>query len=370
MKFSCSQKKLLNVLANSVDFTQSKASYSIYSNIFLQLEKNELTIKATNQNYGFKGTIDVKGEEDGALTLQADKFFDIVKNMSDEENIEFVSDEEFVNISSQVSSVNFKIRYISADNYNYPDQAPELEKVAVPQEVLIEMAGKVIISVSNDDSKPNICGVYAKFTSKSLEFVSTDIKSLTYYKKDFEFPSAVDGKEIIIPSKFIRDIMKVLPGSGVAELEFNENVLYVNFDNFSIWTTLIKGAYPKFGKIVDTEYTNAVILPKADIERMLKHVIVMSDSSKKIITFNFTEDRLTLTSYGSDELGFGKEDIGCEYKGKEVEFALFYMYLQNQLKVIDSDKVLLSFNQAKEPIRIEPAGGSKSYFNVIITMEV
>ena len=367
MKWNCKQSELLRIVQNSLEFVQQRSVQSIYGNIFFKLSKNMLEIKATSISSGFEGRIPVQGDGDGMITVQGELFTQMIRNLKEEEMLEFRTDDEFLYISSALSTVNYKIRYVAADSFEYREMPDTEDSICVSKSIFFDMASKAIVSVSDDESKPNLCGVYAEFKSDSISLTSSDGRCLTYYKKDLDFPNIEEDKSMIIPSKFIRDLLKIAPDGDTFTIKFSDSAIYAVFKDCTVWTVLTKAVYPSVATILGRDYANTVVFSVDAFSKLLRHVCIMSDDKSRRISMNFTSGKLVVTSLDKEEIGTGSEEISCDYDGEDVSFAVCYTYLQNQLKILTTDSFFFSFSQEKAPVKIEPSP-NKEYSAIIMTM--
>ena len=370
MKFNCRQSDLARIVQNSLVFVQAKANFSIYANILLALNKNTLEIKSTNINSGFHGKIKVQGEENGVITIQAELFAQVVRNLKEEEMLSFYTDAEFLYISSLMSSVNYKIRFVCADSFDYKDmEKTDITSISITKNTFVDMANKAISCVSDDNTKPYLCGVLAEFDDKGITLVSTDSRCLMYYNKKNEIKDISEKKSIIIPGQFFKDFLKMDFDSDLIKIEFNNSTASISFSESTIWTVLTKATFPSTAKLLSGNYENEVVLKVDDVLKALRHVTVLRDDASKRICLKFSDNKLMISSLDKEELGFGKEDLDVDWSGEEVSFALCYTYLQNQLKLMPSSSFKIYFNQPKMPIKLvtEPVS---DYYIIIMTMAV
>ena len=110
MKFLCDSTNFQNTIQNAYDFCSQK-SLSSTSFILLDLNGNNLNVRATDGKIGFNSNIEVEGKKDGSIALPCDKFLNIIKTFSDEKIIVEQKDIEFVTIKSDSRLASFKIKY-------------------------------------------------------------------------------------------------------------------------------------------------------------------------------------------------------------------------------------------------------------------
>ena len=87
MKIEGSKNDLLKITQRVQNAISSKSTLPILSNILLEAQKNLLKITATDLDIGISSTIPVTTETEGAITLPAKKFIDIIKELPDSKNI-------------------------------------------------------------------------------------------------------------------------------------------------------------------------------------------------------------------------------------------------------------------------------------------
>ena len=77
---------------------------------------------------------------------------------------------------------------------------------------------------------------------------------------------------------------------------------------------------------------------------------------------------LTISSQET-EIGTAREEIPCRYDGEEITIALNYLYIEEPLKVIGSDRVSFEFTEPMKAItlRTEPA---RDFFHIVMPMQM
>lgn len=77
---------------------------------------------------------------------------------------------------------------------------------------------------------------------------------------------------------------------------------------------------------------------------------------------------LTISSQET-EIGTAKEEIPCKYSGEELTVALNYIYLEEPLKVIGTDRVKVEFTESMKAITLK-AEPEKDFFHIIMPMQM
>ena len=85
MKFVCQSSNLLHEIELANNFSSSKNSLSIASNVLLETANDKLTIKATDQRLGFTTSINAMTVISGSTTVFCEKLTQLLKNIPDTE---------------------------------------------------------------------------------------------------------------------------------------------------------------------------------------------------------------------------------------------------------------------------------------------
>ena len=95
-------------------------------------------------------------------------------------------------------------------------------------------------------------------------------------------------------------------------------------------------------------------------------IFVEQKSRRTYITIS--PDKLVLSSEESD-VGTAREEISCSYDGPEAVIAMNYRYIDEPLRVMDSDDVTMRFTETSRAVTLQPNPES-DYFHILMPMQV
>ena len=107
---------------------------------------------------------------------------------------------------------------------------------------------------------------------------------------------------------------------------------------------------------------------KKELEASLKRMTIMIDIKVARVIFKLQSGVLTIISPES-ELGTADEEIPCQYDGPDVTMALNYIYIEEPLKVIPTERITFEFTEAMKAITLRPEPES-DYFHIIMPMNL
>lgn len=367
MKFICDKSVIVKEISIAQEIISSRNALSILSNVLLEAKDDVLIIKATDLKVGFETRIPAVIEIPGSTTVFCDKFLGILRSLPDGEITFEQNENERLSIKPIDKKIVFELNCISAEKF------PELQSIEddsyfeISQELFNTMISQTIFSISVDEARYFMNGVYMEKNDNSLLMVATDGRRLSYISADPE-SEFNDFSGIIIPPKILNLIKKLSSGEGNLSLSVTDKTIYVKFDNQKITSTLIEGQFPNFSRVIPESQEYNVIIDRSSLNEALKRVSLLAEQKSKRIYMTFSEGNLNLKSEES-EIGMADEDIPCDYTGEEIRLAVNYIYLQDPLKVIKEDSLKIEFSEANRAVTVkcEPEA---DYFHIIMPMQM
>jgi len=366
MKFSCEKDIIIQEISIAQEIISSRNVLSILSNVLLIAENDSLTIKATDLKVSFETVIPVHVERPGSITVFCDKLLGILRNLPTG-SIDFEVSEGQIQITPQAKKAAFRLKSIP------PEQYPELQMVSneqyftISQSDLNEMISQTIFSVSDDETRYFMNGVYFEKEDGYIIMVATDGRRLSYVKKalQIEIP---DFEGVIIPPKILHLIKKLTSGEGTIDIAVTEKNIWVKFDNRKLYSNLIEGQFPNYQRVIPETQKFEIKTEKRDLLEALRRVSLLVEQKSRRIYIGVEGSVLSLQSEES-EIGTAQEEIACEYQGDDIKIALNYLYLIDPLKEITEDSVKLLFTEPNKAITLKPEK-NEDYFHIVMPMQL
>ncbi|HUW39888.1 MAG TPA: DNA polymerase III subunit beta [Rectinemataceae bacterium] len=366
MKFTCEK----NALAREISFAQeviaSKNALSIMSNVLLEARAGSLSLKATDIKVSFETSIPVDTAEEGVVTVFCDKLSGILASIP-EGDIALEEDDAKVIVKPTFKKVRFQLKTIAGERFPELPQAEDGIAFSLPARDLKEMIAQTIFAVSDDETRYFMNGVFFENAEEGLALVATDGRRLSYVKKAFE-STVPTFKGVIVPPKILSLLQKHAPDEGVVDVAVTEKSIFFRFGTYRISSLLIEGQFPNYQKVIPETQKNRMLVRRLDLLDSLKRVSIFVEqkSRRTIITLS---DGLMVISSEESEIGAAREEIPCRYEGPKVVLALNYRYLEEPLKVMDCEYVVVEFTEPNRAITLssEP---SSDYFHIVMPMQV
>jgi len=324
-----------------------KSSLPILSNVLLETTKNHLNLTATDLDIGICATIPIIASSYGAITVPAKKFFDIIKSLPDDTDVNILKKKNnFVTIKS--GTAQFKI--IGLPKEEFPQLPTFLDKdaITVKQDILKEMLNLTDFAVSRDDTRYVLNGIFFKVKKDKLNIVATDGRRLANINETFEKKTLVD-KSVIIPTKTVQEVKRMLTEEGDVSIKFSETQILFEFKNSFVLSRLIEGEYPNYQSVIPEKSNKEIKVLRTEFLSAAKRASIFTDKESVAIKLTVNKKKMTI-SKNTPYLGEAKEDIPVDFSGtQEVEIGFNPRYLIDVLKSLKEENVLFEIDTPNKP---------------------
>jgi DNA polymerase-3 subunit beta len=366
MKFTCEKNSFSREISFAQEIIASKNALSIMSNVLLEATEGSLSLKATDIKVSFETVIPIDTVEPGAVTVFCDKLSGILATIP-EGDISVEQDESKVIIKPTFKKVRFQLKTISSEKFPELPEAPDEAFFTIPARDFKDMISQTIFAVSDDETRYFMNGVFMEKTPEGLVLVATDGRRLSYVKKDFD-ARIPDFKGVIIPPKVLGLVLKRAPDEGLIDIAVTDKSIFFRFGSYKISSVLIEGQFPNYQKVIPESQKNRILLKRTDLLDAMKRVAIFVEQKSRRTFFAISDGLIVISSEESD-LGTAREEFACEYSGPEVTIALNYKYMEEPLKVMDTENISIEFTEPNRAITVSPDPG-EDYFHVVMPMQI
>jgi DNA polymerase III subunit beta len=366
MKFTCDKNSFAREISFAQEIIASKNALSIMSNVLLEASEGSLSLKATDIKVSFETLIPVDTTEPGELTVFCDKLSGILATIP-EGDICIEQEDSKIIVKPTFKKVRFQLKTISSEKFPELPEAADDAFFSIPSKEFKEMVEETIFAVSDDETRYFMNGVFMEKTGDGLVLVATDGRRLSYAMKKFD-SRIPDFKGVIVPPKVLSLVLKRAPDEGLIEIAVTEKCIFFRFGSYKISSVLIEGQFPNYRKVIPESQKNKITLKRVDLLDALRRVAIFVEQKSRRTFFAISDGLIVLSSEESD-LGTAREEFPCEYSGPEATIALNYKYVEDPLKVMDSENICIEFTEANRAITVSPEPNA-DYFHVVMPMQI
>ena len=351
MKFIVSSTQLLKHLQQISGVINANTVLPILEDFLFEIEKNKLTVVATDLETVMKIHLDIEAKDSGKVCIPAKILLDSLKNIP-EQPLTFNIDKNF---AVEITSDNGKYKVMGENPDNFPKepQADSATSFTLPSSVLSTAINKCLFAVSNDDLRPAMTGVFFELTEKAITCVATDAHRLVRFSRlDVSCPQK---DTFIVPKKPLTLLKSVLPSNNdQLEISYNSNHLFVKHGGTELVCRLIDARFPDYKVVIPTDNPYKLTVNKNDFQSALRRISVFSNKSTNQVALTITGSELQLAAQDVDFSFEGNERMNCQYDGEDLQIAFNAKFLIEMLGAADTEEVTIELSTPTKAGIIKP----------------
>lgn len=375
MKVSCLQENLARGLGTVVRAVAPRSTLPVLSNILVASDKGRLRLSATNLEMGISYWIGAKIEEEGATTVPARTFVDLVNTLpNDTVFMELTVRNQTLNV--RCGAFNNDIKCIDA--HDFPPLPPsELDDgLDLNIQDLRKLINQVTLAASTDDARPVLTGVLVEVEGSEMTFAAADGFRLSVRTATLS-SSAPEPIHAIIPARALNELARII-GTGDDSITMtmppNRGQVIFRAKDVEVVSQLIEGTFPDYRGIIPANHVTRTVLPTSAFLKACKAADIFAREAAHSARLRVTpgtdlEPGTVEVSATSAETGSNETTVDATIEGDPVEIAFNVRFLVDVLSVIDTPNVALETTGPSAPGVIRPVG-QDDFLHVIMPMHL
>jgi DNA polymerase-3 subunit beta len=351
MKIKIYKENLQNGIQKVTNIVASKVTLPILSNILTETHNNKLKINATDLDIGISCEIPVETIEEGAITIPAKRFSDIIRELPPGEVMIHAKKNNQIDIEGK--NCRFKLNGLPMEEFpKFPDFKNK-EAVQIEQSDLKEMLRLTAFAVSHEESRYVLNGVLMEIQEDVLRMVATDGRRLAKIEKKLN-KKVVNDIQIILPLKAVQEISRNLEDDGIVSFVVGVNQVLFDIGGILIATRIIEGEFPNYNQVIPKESKNKISVNTQDLLAAIRRANLLATPDFQAVKFEVFGNKLVVSKVTPD-VGESREDVAITYSGDEIVVGFNPVYLMDFLKNITRETIDLEILGTDKPavIRIE-----------------
>ncbi|MEA3326940.1 MAG: DNA polymerase III subunit beta [Chloroflexota bacterium] len=376
MKVNVNQQKLshsVNMVSRAVS---PRSTLPVLSNILVKTDEGQLRLSATNLELGITCWINARVESEGAITVPARTFTDLVSNLpSDKVSLTLDHSTHTLNVRCGTSETNIK----GIDSEEFPPiPEPNLEEgVMLNVAIFKDMVQQVAFAASTDEARPVLTGVLLKLDGEHITMAATDGFRISIREDDISNPVS-PPLEAIIPARALVELARIISsGDESMTMTFppDRGQVIFHMDNLELASQLIEGSFPDYRAIIPPSFKTHTLLSTSGLLKACKQAEIIAREGTNVARLNIIPDTdearpgTLEISAQSEQTGNSEVLVDASVDGVPLLVAFNVRFLREVLEVIKSDNVWLETNAANTPGLLHPKG-DEHYKHIIMPMHI
>jgi DNA polymerase-3 subunit beta len=357
-------QKKLSFLNHAIS---SKNQLPVLMNILIEAQGELITLSSTDLEIGIQIKIPAIIEEEGAITVPAKTFSELINSLSEESVTLHTTDNKLEVVTRKTNSV---FQTMSADEFPSLFEEKGEMIATLLSDVIQKDFSSVVFAASQDTTRPALSGVLVRREDEGFLLVATDgyRLSLKHYKTEKEGESA--NASYIIPARVFKELlsMKDEKGEILMHVASGKNQVLFEQNQTVLVGRLIEAEFPNFEKIIPADFSVSVSFEKEDMQKAVKICSIFARDAANIIKFSLRKDQIIVSSQ-SPALGENTVTVDAKLNGEENEIAFNARYLLDLFSNSDDKEMVFEMTGPLNP-GVFKIANDPSYLHLIMPIRV
>jgi DNA polymerase III subunit beta len=371
MEFIINRDIFLKALGHATGIIEKKTTFPILSNILIEAKNSKIKITATDLDIiYFEEMSPQELKQEGATTTSASVLYDILRKLKPDSKVELLlQNPNKIKLVSENSK--FNLLCLPPNNFPISDEDIKQEVFEVSSQKLLKLLNKAKISISNDETRHYLNGIYlhkTKLENKSfLCAVATDSHRLS--SSSLEIDPSIVVEPIILPKKTIFQLISLLE-QNTSSIKISNNKSKIKFktNNGVLISKVIDGRFPDYTKVIPKDNDKILQIKLNEFRNSIERVTTVSSDRKEGLKMTISKDSVQL-SVNNPSSGEGVENIDAKFNADDLNISFNSRYLTDIASQIENEFILINLKDPGSPVLIND-NSDKNSFYVVMPMKI
>jgi DNA polymerase III subunit beta len=349
MKVIISKADLVSLIGKIQSIVSPKPAIPILANVLIEAMDDQLIISATDLTVSMRAYAEAKVLEEGAITLPARRFFQLVRELTAPQvEIHCTSPEiAFINAGSS----HFKINGMHKSEFPALPNLSDGVHFTIESTALKELLSRTAFAAAREDSRQVLNGILLQSASGMATFIGTDGKRLAKLQSSVNLAEQHSGS-YILPLKAVEEIIKILDSKEVtARITLMADKAAIEAGAITLITKLLSGQYPDVSRVIPEKSPSSISLHREELISLLRQVSLFTSETSCSVRFSFQPGSLHLSAMSGD-IGEGKVNMPVNYTGPKFDVAFNPNYFLDVLRHSKDETVSFDITDPYNPALI------------------
>ncbi len=384
MKLVCSQAELNSALQLVTRAVATRPTHPVLANVLLTADAGtgRLSLTGFDLNLGIQTSLQASIETSGAITLPARLLGEIVSRLSIESPITLSTDDDSDQIELTSKSGSYQMRGMAADDFPELPLVQTGTSVKLNAEDLSKALRGTLFASSSDEAKQLLTGIHLSFDGTAMKAAATDGHRLAVFNIEDALKINLDESdlneyekfEVTLPSRSLREVERLISSRKSEDFISlfcdKGQVVFLASDQVLTSRTL-EGTYPNYNQLIPDSFSNSIQIDRRSFISSLERIAVLADQHNNVVKLTTdSSNQIMLITADAQDVGSGSESLPATFTGEAIQIAFNVKYLLEGLKVIDTERILLSYNAPTTPAIFSPINENGNFTYLVMPVQI
>jgi len=371
MEFTINRDIFLKSLSHAIGIIEKKTTLPILSNVLLDVKNSKIKITATDLDIIYFEEISPKAvKKEGSITTSASILHDILRKLQPDAEVELtLLSANKIKLVSENSK--FNLLCMPSENFPLSDEKIDQKSFEIPSKKLLKLLNKTKISISNDETRHYLNGIYlhkTKLENRSfLCGVATDSHRLS--SSSLEIDPNIQIESIILPKKTIFQLISLLEqNDNLIKISNNKSKIKFEMNNSALISKVIDGRFPDYNKVIPVNNEKILEMKLSEFKNSIERVTAVSSDRKEGLKMLISKESVQF-SVNNPNSGEGIENISARFNSNELNISFNSGYLIDIASQIENESIVINLKDPGSPVLIRDIS-DKNSFHVVMPMKI
>ena len=368
MKVQIEKSVILTAVRTAIRAVAAKSVIPAMEGLLLEVKGNDMVVTGFNGSLAMQTKVDVIGDEDGAVVLDARLLSNIISKMDDNDVFIRTTDKTAV---IDCGDSHFELAYIDPSTFPELPEIDVLEQISIPQNKLKSMLTDVLYAASQDETRMIHTGPMFDFSGDMLTMVALDGFRLALRKEQIE--GCNSQVQFVPPASAMNEVVKLCDDTDdTMVVSVGTNHALFSIGNTILICRRLSGSFFDYEKAV-ADATKAKMKVKAAKKALMDTIdrvsIVIANGIKSPVVCEFSTDKVLMRCVTA--LGAAKDVAKIDGAVEDMlEIGFNSRYLMEAVKNAPDDEFIMYMNTPIQPLFIKPVDGSDKFTYMVLPVRV
>lgn len=358
MNFKIARREFLNALNLSNRAISSNSPLPSLTGVKIVVSADTLTLISSDSNISIRTVIENKDdsntlivEEEGEIIIDAKYLSDITRKLDDD----LISFETVDGTLIRISTGHSEYRINGMRAFEYPDinfEVNTTDPFELETSLFSEIIEQTAFACSDKDIRPVLTGVNFRAEGSKLYVNATDSYRLASKTIDLDRELRFN---ITVPAKYLMEVYHGIAGEKSVTIAIDSQKIAFLFGNSVIQTRLLDDAFPDTSRLIPDHFTQTLVVNSRKLLNIVDRCSFIKSDGKNIVKLSINEEGMQVNSLNQAvSLNDGIDIISFE--GEPIEISCSGKYLEDAVKALKSEEVVLCFSGELRPIILKKEG--------------
>jgi DNA polymerase-3 subunit beta len=372
MKLTIERSSLLKSLAHVQGVVERRNTIPILSNVLLNARDGALGMTATDMDLAIVESVPADVTQDGATTVSAHTFYDVVRKLPEGAQVEIGSGGEQNQLTMRAGRSRLNLATLPSDDFPAMSEGDLPHHFTLSAEALGGLIDRTRFAMSTEETRYYLNGLYVHPAdtdgTKVLRAVATDGHRLA--RIEMALPAGAEEMPgVIIPRKTIGEVRKLIDEiGGDTELSLSDTSIRFGFDGVVLTSKLIDGTFPDYERVIPFANDKSLKVDTKHFSHAVDLVSTISTERSRAVKLSLDQGNLVLSVISPDQ-GSATEELEVEYIDGPLEIGFNSRYLLDITQQIEGEGAQFMLSDGASPTLVRDAANADALY-VLMPMRV